>query len=103
MGSPLTLCPKQCLLRVFPNPESDKFHHIFLQETPFIARMLIARKWLRATTPNIKEWVASVNTVLPYKKEIYAHRGFPTKYNKIWDTWLNEASTCDELDAIPPD
>lgn len=68
MGSPLTLCPKQCLLGVFPDPESDKFHHIFLQETLFLARVLIAQKWLRAIPPTIKEWVALVNAVLPYKK-----------------------------------
>lgn len=80
MGSPLTLCPKQCLLGLFPNPDSDKFHHVFLQEVLFIARLLIARKWLRAIPPTIQEWVATINAVLPYKKEIYAHRGCPAKY-----------------------
>lgn len=98
MGSPLTLCPKQCLLGVFPNPDSNKYHHMLLQETLFTARLLIARKWLRVMPPTIREWVAAVNAVLPYKKETYAHRGSPAKYGKIWDTWLGEASTCDELD-----
>lgn len=98
MGSPLTLCPKQCLLGIFPDPDSDKFHKIFLQESLFMARLLIARKWLQPLPPTLQEWISAVNTVLPYKKEIYAHRGCPAKYGKIWDAWLGNASTCN---AIP--
>lgn len=94
MGSPLSLCPKQCLLGVFPDPDSDKYHKIFLQESLFIARLLIARKWMQITPPTLREWISNINNVLPYKKEIYAHRGCPTKYGRVWDTWLENASTC---------
>lgn len=93
MGSPLKLCPKQCLLGVFPDPDSDKSHKIFLQETMFIARLLIARKWLQATPPTFQEWILAVNNVLPYKKEIYTHRGCPAKYGNIFDMWLGNAAT----------
>lgn len=97
MGSPLKLCPKQCLLGIFPDPGSDKYHIIFLQESLFIARLLIARKWMRAHTPTIQEWITAVNSVLPYKKELYIHRGCPSKYGKIWDVWLEKAATCNDV------
>lgn len=97
MGSPLRLCPKQCLLGICPDPDSDKFHIIFLKETLFIARLLIARKWLRIETPTIQEWIAAVNIVLPYKKEIYAHIGCPSKYEKIWNSWLGNSTTCNSI------
>lgn len=70
MGSPLTLNPKTCLLGIFPDPEIDKFTKIFLQETLFLARRVIARKWMRHTPPTIAEWITDVNGSLPYKKFI---------------------------------
>ena len=98
MGSPLTLCPKQCLLGIFPDPDSDKYHKIFLQES-FIARLLVVRRWLQVVPPSLREWISTVNCVLPYKKEIYAHRGCPAKYGKIWDPWLGTAATCNDISS----
>lgn len=73
MGSPLTLCPKQCLLGLLPDPESIRHHHIFLQETLFTARLLITRVWLQASSPILWEWMAAVNLSLPYKNVIYIY------------------------------
>lgn len=100
-GPPLTLCPKQCTLGVFPDPDSDKFLYTFLQESLFMARLLISQTWLRAPPPTVQDWIAAVNAVLLCKKELYTHRGCPAKYCKIWDTWLEKASTCTKMEAGP--
>lgn len=94
MGSPLTLCPRQCLLGLLPVSEEEKYLSIFLQETLFTARMQIAQLWLRPTSPTTQQWKRAVNLTLPYKKVLYTHHGCPGKYHKIWDRWLNESSTC---------
>lgn len=93
MGSPVTLDPKQCLLGVFPSP-MEKYTKVFLQETLFSCRKIIARKWMRPLPPEIKEWKAEVNGTLPYKRVIYINRGCPDKHNRIWDRWLQDSETC---------
>lgn len=93
MGSPVTLDPKQCLLGIFPDP-SDKFTKIFLQETLFSGRKIIARRWMRSTPLEIKEWMADINVTLPYKRFLYINRGCPDKFNRIWDRWVQDSETC---------
>ena len=93
MGTPVTLDPKQCLLGIFPT-DTDKFTKIFLHESLFSARKIIARKWMRQTPPTFPEWKAEINMTLPYKKCVYINRACPDKYYKIWDRWLNESATC---------
>lgn len=99
MGSPLTLCPKQCLLGILSEHEQNRPLHIFMQESLFVVRLLIARKWLWADTPTLQEWMATVNQSLPYKNMIYKHRNCPAKYHKIWDHWLKSTSTSTVLDS----
>lgn len=93
MGSPLSLDPKQCLLGIFPD-FIDKFKKIFLHETLFLARKIIARQWMRPLPSSFADWKVDVNTTLPYNKFLYTNRGCPAKYNKIWDHWLQESQTC---------
>lgn len=50
---------------------------------------------MRPDPPELAHWITEVNTVLPYKKLIYAHRGCPTKYEKIWEKWLKAPETCE--------
>lgn len=95
MGSPVQLEPKVCVLGLLPDITIDKFSAIFLYETLFCARKLVARHWMRAIPPTFQDWIKVVNTSLPYKKVIYKHRGCPAKYNKIWDKWLDNTNTCD--------
>lgn len=83
MGSPITVQPKSCLLGIFPEPELDKFTKIFLLETLFSARKVIARVSM----------IVEVNNTLPYKKLVYTHRGCPSKYDKIWERWLKASET----------
>lgn len=56
MGPPLTLHPKPCLLGIFPDSELDTFMIIFLQETLFLARKVVARKWMTLAPPTLAEW-----------------------------------------------
>lgn len=83
MCSPLSLCPKQCLLGLLPDRVSNKHHHTFLQETLFTAGLLLTKMWLQASPPT--EWMAAVSLSLSYKKVIYIHRKCPATYHKIWD------------------
>lgn len=70
MGLPLALYPKQCLLGILLDT-IDKYTKIFLHETLFSARKIVAKKWMRQTPPKIVEWKLEVNNTLPYKKCVY--------------------------------
>lgn len=94
MGFPLTLWSHQCLLGLFSAFEEDKYLNVFLQESLFLARMQIAKTWIKESPPNIQQWIRAVNVTLIYKKVLYLHRCCPNKYYKIWDRWLKDASTC---------
>lgn len=87
MGSPVSLCPRQCLLGLLSLPDNEKYLNTLLQETLFLARMQIARTWMRGPPPTLQQWIRAVNITLPYKKLLYIHRGCPDKYHKIWDRW----------------
>lgn len=93
---PYLCAPHQCLLDILSLPEEEKYLNIFLQESLFLDRMQIARSWIKATPPTIQQWMGAVNDTLPYKKVVYLHRGCPANYNKIWDRWLEDTSTCTE-------
>lgn len=54
--------------------ESEKYLNIFLQETLFLARLQIARLWMRGAPPTLQQWIRAVNDTLPYKKVLYIHR-----------------------------
>lgn len=94
MGSPVTLQPKLCLLGILSDPEINKFQKVFVHETLFSARKVIARAWMRPNPPEFPHWLAEVNNTLPYKKLIYIHRGCPLKYEQIWDRWTQSPDTC---------
>lgn len=85
MGSPVALDPKQCLLGIFPDT-IDKLTKVFLHETLFSVRKIIAKKWMRPLSPTFTDWKVDVNSALPYNKCIYVNRCCPVKYNKIWDS-----------------
>lgn len=75
MGSPVALDPKQCLLGLFPEEETDKFTRHFLYETLFTGSKIIARNWIQAAAPTLLAWIAEINNTLPYKKVVYTNRG----------------------------
>lgn len=91
IGYPVTLHPKQCLLGIFLNPDLDKFTKVFLLETLFSARKVIARQWMRTTPPKFTTWMLKINDTLPF---LYTDRGCPSKYYKIWDCWLQAFEMC---------
>lgn len=61
-----------------------------------MATELIARMWLQASPPTVREWTLAVKLSLACKKVIYVHRKCPAKYHKIWEWWLDVASTSTE-------
>ena len=68
MGSPVVLDPKLCLLGLLPDVEIDKYQATFLNETLFMARRGIAKVWMQAQPPSIRQWKRYVNDALPFKK-----------------------------------
>lgn len=94
MGSPVTLQPKLCILGILSDPEINKLKKIFVHETLFSARKVIARNWMRPDPPEFTHWIIEVNNTLPYKKLVYLHRGCPLKYDQIWDRWTQSPDTC---------
>lgn len=93
MGSPIQLDPKLCLLGLLPDTMARPTATL-LSETLFSARKLIAKHWMRTTSPAVQDWLRDVNTSLPYKKVLYNHRGCPKKYYKVWGKWLESTNTC---------
>ena len=77
MGSPVSLCPRQCVLGLLSLPESEKYLNIFLQETLILARMQVARRWMRGAPPTLQQWIRAVNITLPYKKSNVYPQGMP--------------------------
>lgn len=69
-GSPLSLNLKQCLLRLYPDRDSDKFMITFLHEILFTARKLIAHSWMQAPIPTFQAWIAEIKATLPHIKLI---------------------------------
>lgn len=88
------------MLGLLPDSTVDKFFATFLYETLFSARKLVARHWMQATPPTFQAWVTEIHLNLPYKKVLY-RLGCPTKYNKVWDRWLNLSDTCNKLGLDP--
>lgn len=77
-----------------PDSDIDKLTKIYLHETLFLARKIIARQRMRPLPPRINDWMIDKNNTLPYLKNIYINRGCSAKYNKIWDCWLQAAENC---------
>lgn len=83
----LKIDPKLCLLGWLD--EELYTSHFAITGVLFIARKLIAQKWLSNIPPLHKEWVAANNEVLLREELTYTHRGSPIKFERIWDTWLD--------------
>lgn len=94
MGTPVGMDPKLCLLGLLPDVEVDKYQTIFLCESLFLARKVVAKAWMQAVAPSLRDWKREINTVLPYRKMIYIHRGRPQKFSNVWDRWLEDGETC---------
>lgn len=52
MGSPVVLDPKLCILGLLPDVEVDKYHTIFISETIFLERKVIAQRWMQNVPPH---------------------------------------------------
>ena len=60
MGSPVVLDPKLCILGLLPDVEVDKYHTIFIFETLFLARKVIAQRWMQNVPPTVQLWKKAV-------------------------------------------
>lgn len=67
MGSPVVLDPKLCLLVLLPDVEIDKYQTVFIYETLFLARKVVARLWMQAAPPTTLIWKKDVIDTLSYR------------------------------------
>lgn len=94
MGSPVALDPKLCLLGLLPDIDIDKYQAIFVYETLFLARKVVAKVWMPAVPLTLQMWKREINNTIPYRKMLYIHRGCPQKFSNVWDRWLDDGETC---------
>ena len=94
MGTPVGMDPKLCLLGLVPDVDVDKYQNIFMCESLFVARKVVAKAWMRERAPTLEDWKREVNTTLPYRRMIYIQRGHPQKFSIVWDRWLADGETC---------
>ena len=85
----LPMDPKICLLGWLDGVGYSPDTLIAILRSLFLARKLIARKWLSAMAPTHTEWIVSVKESLVREQLTYKHRGNLGKFEKIWDPWLN--------------
>lgn len=82
--------PRVCLL----NEElSARYDRIILREILILACKAIALKGIQSTPPSVRQYIQSVNQILPYEKLIFEHRCYPKKYNKVWDARCSSSLT----------
>lgn len=80
--------PKLCLLGWLDEELYTPHTYRAITRMLFIARKLIAKKWLSVTPPTHAEWVNTINETLLREKLTYQQRGSPAKFERIWDPWL---------------
>ena len=84
----LPIDPKLCLLGWLDEGRYGSHTSTAILRVLFLARKLIARKWLSVAAPTHIEWITSVNDSLVREQLAYKHRGSPGKFENIWDPWL---------------
>lgn len=85
----LTRDPKLGLLGMLDEEQYTPHVHTAILRLLFLARKLIARKWLSPVPPTHAEWIREVNDTLVRENLTFQHRGAPQKCNSIWEPWLN--------------
>lgn len=76
--------------------------HILLGLLLFYARKLITLKWRAPTSAlTLNAWKSLVNLAVPLYKETYYSRGYPLKFQKVWNIWLeSETTTVEQEDPV---
>lgn len=90
MGSPVTLEPKLCLLRLLPDSDIDKSLATFVHKSLFLSWKTVTRTWMQTLPPALQSWKKDINDALPCKKLTCTHRGCPLKYEKVWGRWMGK-------------
>ena len=85
----LPMDPKSCLLGCLDEERYMPDTYTAILRTLFLARKLIAKKWLSVTAPTYTEWIISVNDSLVREQLTYKHRGKMGKFENIWGPWLD--------------
>ncbi|OCU00213.1 hypothetical protein XELAEV_18005991mg [Xenopus laevis] len=85
---PQVLSPEACLLGVEGDMVPQNHVKILYRTLLFYAKKAIILHWLQPAPPSVQYWIALVNRTLPLIKLTYEARGSSTKFEKIWERWL---------------
>lgn len=85
VGSPVPLCPNDYIHLPDPTFFDTRYSYMFLVESLYYAKKVIARTWLPTELP---QWLNTINNALLLKKWTFQQRKCPHKFSKIWDRWL---------------
>lgn len=59
----------------------------------FYVRKTIVLTWKQTEAPSLNFWKALVNSAIPLYKDTYHSRECSTKFDKIWNVWLESPTT----------
>lgn len=80
--------PKTCLLG-YVNEELYPWDKLIpIGRLLFIARKIIARKWMSSNRPVFEEWHSQVNATILMEQQVYKNRGRIDILAKLWGPWV---------------
>lgn len=85
-GNTIPLRPETRLLNVTIDPSVGKYTKLLIAYATYYARREILLRW---TPPTITTWRNTLNAVLPLYKITYINRNCPSKFDKIWSSWID--------------
>lgn len=81
--------PKTCLLGYLDEELMPHEILIPVSRLLFLARKLIALRWIYPSAPSFEEWRLHVNDNILKEQQIYCNRGIPNYLYKLWKPWIS--------------
>lgn len=97
----IPLCPRALLLNVLVDSGVGKYAKLFIAFATYYARREILLRWKLSEPPTVNAWRKTLNTVLPLYKITYVNRNCPSKFDKIWSSWIDSWGSL-PLEVSPP-
>ena len=105
-SKPIPLCPRLCILGLYPINLILKKHEITLINICLIhTKRLIAMYWKNVSCPNISHWLKELSSCLALEKLTYSLRNRLGEFYEIWSHFLNFLENTDlqhALHSLPP-
>lgn len=90
---PIPLTVSVCLLGLLEGIALRRAQRTLISISLFYARKAIICYWKRSESPTVSFWKDMINKALPLYKATYLSRGCPTKFEKVWQCWIDANET----------